>query len=271
MVGRRPAVVLGALVVAGACSPFGSAAAPGGPEDGGLAEGGPTGPDADAGSADGASADAPDARSACAASHFLCEDFDGPFPWTGWTDMSRAGSEIKRDTLLFVSPPASLHVTIQPASDSDHPSYLRRDLPAAQRIDVSADVVVSRSTGTPPNGEIDVVALELAPPIGFSRYFVTIVANADGEYILETDVVPQSGGNHSHREKLGNLTSGFARLQLALDLAVGNVTGEAGGVSKTLQLVSATGKGASLKIGVAWANNSSGRFAVNIDNLIVDQ
>ncbi len=55
------------------------------------------------------------------------------------------------------------------------------------------------------------------------------------------------------------------------DLDAGVLTGEAGGVAETLQLVRAKGRGASLEIGASWANNSTGQFAVNVDDLVVDQ
>ena len=261
------------LVLAGACAPFGSAAVNTGSDGGG-----PQTSDTDGGSTDAASPDAAPAdggpRSACAtASHVVCEDFDRPLPWPGWTPVFQPGSEIERDTQLFVSPPASLHVTVEPSTSSaDHPSYLRRDLPETQRIAVNANVAVSLSNAPAPNGEIDVIALELEPPQGFGRYFVTIVASSNGRYVLETDVTQNNGGgNLSFRKDLGSLTSGFAPVRLVLDLDAGTVTGEAGGVQQQLTLAMAKGSGASFEIGAAWANNTTGTFSVNIDDVIVDQ
>lgn len=246
--------------------------------DGGVPEGGSTdgtAPDVAAPDASVADGDLRDghASTPCAAAHFLCEDFDRPQPWSEWTPNITPGSPIVVDTDRFVSAPQSLHVTVQPSSTQDvHPSFLARQLPAAQHVVITADVAVSRSSAPAPDGEIDVVALELVPPIGFTRYFVTIVARSDGNYILEVDVTPSANGAIQRHETLGGLTSDFTRIGFDLDLDAGTLTSSFDGKkSPPIALAQAQGMGGRLAVGAAWANNTRGTFAINVDNLVVDQ
>ncbi len=266
---RRGAIVLGIFVAIAACSPFGATADDASDVDGGqgIGDGGPpstTGPDAseDAGT---------DGGSACSSEgHFLCEGFDAPFPWSGWAFEATAGSPVVADTEIHVSPPASLLVRVQPSPNTNHPSYVHRRLPAAQHVVVRADAAIGRSS-LAPDGEIDILALEIVPPPTFERYFAAIIVTGDGRFVLETEVRTSVAGNTSDRKDLGDVHVGFTAIGLELNLDNGTVAAFVDAQQTSVLLVPAKSAGAELKVGAAWANNTKGTFSVNIDNLVVDQ
>jgi hypothetical protein len=261
--------IFGVLLCSVACTPFATGASvetdastDGGAEASTFTEAG--GPVLDA------ATDAP--STPCSAPHFFCEDFDGPSSWPGWTRVEAAGSPIVADIQLFASPPASMHVTVNGGFlGSDHPSYLHRPFQPAQHIVVKANVAVSLSGSPDPTSEIDVVTLELAPPTGFERYFVGLVLLASGGWILETEVATDETDNVRGREPIAPVGSGFTTVTLDLDLTAGSVRGAIGNTGVTTKVASAEGKGHDLKIGAAWANNTTGSYAVNIDDVTLDQ
>jgi hypothetical protein len=175
------------------------------------------------------------------------------------------------DTTRFVSAPASLHLVVQPDENrTDHPSFLHRKLAASQRIRLTADLAVAGATPAP-DGEIDVLALELDKPAGFDRYFIAVVARGDGSFILETKY-QRSGENESAVPKvLGSQGADFKTVALDLDLDAGRVIASFdGGVPVVVPMAAAKGVGARLEVGAAWASNKVGTFSVNVDNVVVD-
>jgi len=237
----------------------------------GEPDGGAGGPADDAEANDAAAQDALEATSPCSTAHLVCEDFDTRPPWDGWITQIASTSTIDYDPQRFVSPPASLHIAVQPGGATSHPTFLYRELPPARRIVATADVAVSLPSPAP-DGEIDVLALELTPPEGFDRYFVTLVADADGTFLVETDLDPAGGAPSTEiRHVLGNLRAAFTHAGLILDVEKGTLAASFGGQEEVLIVEKAVSKGSRLAIGASWANNTKGTFFVNMDNVVVDQ
>jgi len=265
----RRSILVGTLVVASACAPFGSGGAA--PSDGGsVGDGSPGTPDGGA-LEDDAAADGSPARSPCTGVHALCEDFDGPTPWEAWVYRPSPQSPIVADSARFVSAPASLRVVVEPTSSGDdHPSFLTRPLAPNQRLMLKADIAVSLSAGRAPDGEIDVLALELEA-VGFDRYFVAIVAHSGGSFILQTKCQPSGGEAVDERKALGNLGAEFKTVRLDVNLDEGRVIASLDAMPPVVASTNrAVGTGAQLAVGAAWANNTVGSFGVNVDNVIVD-
>lgn len=274
---RRTAVLLasasGFVLAAFACTPFACApfaTAPEPPEAGTDADATARLPPSDGGDPaldGGAHPDA--ATGACPAATYLCESFDGDRGWPGWKRETAAGSSLGADETRFVSPPVSMLVTAN-AGAGVHPTCLRRDLPAANHVLVRAKVSVEVSS-PPPDSELDVVSLELDPPAGFDRYFVALIATANGQWHLERDITKKSGGTDNADVLLGAIAPGFDAVLLDLDLASGTLRAEVGGASARVDVEKATGTGHELAIGAAWIDNRVGSYAIRIDDVSVEQ
>ena len=270
MIRRR---LLGVVLAAGACTPFDESPTTSTGEDGGSADAG-----ADASSLPsprdaGESRDAGDggtgAGSPCAGKHVVCEDFDGE--WSGWQTVTHSSSPLNADTTRFVSPPRSLSVEVNAKVNENHPSFLSRPFPAAQRFSLSADVR-AELTGAP-DSEVDLLGLELAPPTGIPteirRYYVAIIARSDGNFHLEVKIeAPVQPVDMS--VELAPIPADFTRISLDLDLAAGTIVGAAGPVQQARPVTTASSMSGTLVVGAAWAANSRGTYAINVDNVVLD-
>ena len=266
----RRALFAGSLVLASACSPFGAGAGAEPSSDGGtpgespgtLMDGGPSSDASEDGGEPG--------RSPCSEQHSFCEDFGGPLPWEAWTDNTTPSSPCTRDTERFVSPPASFGLVVAPdPTGTDHPAFLRRELPASQRVQLRARLAVTMSTGMP-NGEVDVLALDLVEPSGFDRFYVSIVARSNGKFVLQTKHAPTAQSVKTQEKELGPLGPDFRTFAIDLDLDKGKVIASMDGKPPVIvDLAAVQGPSSRLDIGAPWANNTV-KFAVNIDDVVVD-
>ena len=262
--------LLGVVLAAGACTPFDGPPATGTWEDGGL-----TGSDASSSpSPPGNVGDAGDSddggrtpASPCAGKHVICEDFDGN--WGAWQPVTHSSSPLNVDTTRFVSPPRSLSVEVNANREENHPSFLSRPVPASQRFILSADVRVDL-TGMP-DSEVDVLGLELAPPLGIRRYYVAIIARSDRKFLLEVKIEAPPKPIVEMLVELAPIPAGFTHLSIDLDLAAGTVVGAAAGAQQPPSSVTrAPSTSATLAVGAAWAANIQGKYSINVDNVVLD-
>jgi hypothetical protein len=248
-------VVALACVVHVTCSPFSAAEAPksddgGTTEAGTSSEGGGTG---DGGGGDGG----------CA--HKFCASFDGLTPSSEWpTNVEGLGAmTLTLDTQSFVSPPSSLHIVAGPNSDQRN-SYVEKKFAAAQRYQFSAMVKLNTFGG--PDGEVDLVDLELdPPPEGFSRLFFGLIAVPNGELLIERQDLSDV------RVPLDKFATDFVRVTFDIDLTNGRFVVTVGGETVVdAPTVKTQSKGITLSVGLPFTSNTKGSYEANIDDVTFD-
>jgi hypothetical protein len=257
-----------ALVLIGACSPFSEATGASGPDAGTptpvVPEGGTRPPKPVDGGSEGGS------PSPCSTQHFFCDDFDHPSPLGEWLTSDRPAAPVQLDEQTYASPPRSVHVSVTAAPDTtDHPSYIHRFIPPMQRFRVELDLAIALSSPQP-DGEVDVVGLELTPPDGFERYLLALVVKPNGQFVLEKEIrtlVNPDVGVVAIAAK----TEGFSKVVLDVDLIHGKASAKMGAVQVQVDIAPTTSKGVDLQLGAAWANNKEGTYSVNFDNVVIER
>jgi hypothetical protein len=192
----------------------------------------------------------------------FCEDFDRATPFSGWQTRGD-GASIETSTERHVSAPSALKIEMGPSNNSDHPAYLAKSFDASQRILATARVHVALSGS--PDGEIDVLALDLKAPAGLTRYFASIVVKAAGTWVLELAI-----NEEKQTVDLGSIGAGFDRLSLEIDLTSGRVTGKLNDSTRELGPKAAVGLGHELRVGAAFASNHQGSFTILADDVTLD-
>lgn len=267
MLGMIRRWLLGVVFVAGACTPFDEPPATSTGEDGGIAD---AAADAPSLPSPGDAGDAGDggrggAASPCAGNHVICEDFDEQ--WQGWQTVTHPSSPLNVDRTRFVSPPSSLSIEVNANAKENHPSFLSRPVPAAQRFILSADVRAELTAM--PDSEVDVLGLELAPPLGIGRYYVAIIARSDRKFHLEVKVEDPVRPIDMVVE-LAPIPADFTRISIDLDLAAGKIVGAAGPHQQARSVTTALSTTGTLVVGAAWAANTRGKYSINVDDVVLD-
>jgi hypothetical protein len=242
------------LFVLGACTSFGPAVTDTN-GDGGTAAATPPSSATDAGSSTN-DAFAPNGE--CLVT--FCERFNDP-PWARWTDRNEYDltNPMTLDTTFVVSAPSSLRVDVQPRPVW-HPTFLERPVPSSSRIILTASIRVDRVGSL--DGEIDVLVLEMS-----GNHFASVVVKNDGTINLESEspekqVYPLGGGV---------LKAAFEKMVLDLDFEAGLVRLTRDGGTYVEKPFTALKKvGGVLRVGAPFANNTQGRFVVNVDDLTLD-
>jgi hypothetical protein len=242
------AVLALALASPLACGSFGEAGSPASSAEGGSTEGG---------SAEGGSADA----GRCG--HTFCAFFDGPTAAAEWPSSRADVGPLELDTLRFVSPPSALRIVAGPDAKG-RVSYVERTFAAAQHYRFSASVRLE--TPGAPDGEVDLVDLELdPPPDGFTRYFVGLVGKGTG------DLVVQYQTPDNVITPLGAGAARFVAVVIDLDLDAGKLVVEvAGNRLIDANVAKAKSKGITLSVGLPYTDHTMGTYIADIDDVTFD-
>jgi hypothetical protein len=126
--------------------------------------------------------------------------------------------------------------------------------------------MVRLETPGAPDGEVDLVDLELdPPPDGFTRYFVGLVGKGTG------DLVVQYQTPDNVITPLGAGAARFVAVVIDLDLDAGKLVVEvAGNRLIDANVAKAKSKGITLSVGLPYTDHTMGTYIADIDDVTFD-